>query len=73
MAHRAREFVQLLGLHDSLTTAHKVALLIEDHLHDLITMPPNPVDAVVGADATITVNGKSRTVEVLDYVNQRQS
>lgn len=71
MAHRAREFVTLLGLHDSMTTAHKVALLIEDHLHDLIMMPPNPTETVVVADASIKANGKSRSLEIVDYVNKR--
>jgi hypothetical protein len=73
MAQRARQFVQLLGLHDSMVTAHKVALLIEDHLQDLITMPPNPTETVVVADASIKANGKSRSLEILDFVNKPQA
>jgi hypothetical protein len=73
MARRAREFVSLLGLHDSMTTAHRVALLLEDHLHDLLMMPPNPTEAIVVADASVKADGKSRSLEIVEHVNQKQA
>ncbi|MDF3073454.1 MAG: BcepIL02 gp45 [Alphaproteobacteria bacterium] len=57
---------------DSMQTAHKIALLIEDSLNDLLNMPPNPVDAVVVADATVAADGRKRSLEIVDYVPQQQ-
>lgn len=60
-------FMAGLGMQDSLSNAHKLADLIHSHLRDLITMRPNPTETTVGADATITVDGKKHAIEVLDH------
>jgi hypothetical protein len=58
---------------DSMQTAHKIALLIENSLDDLLHMPPNPTDTIVVADATIGAGGRKRSIEIVDYVNQQQA
>lgn len=73
MARRVGQFIEQLGLQGTPSLAYKIADAFAEHLDDLIKIPPNPVDGVVGADATITVNGKKHQVELLDYVSQRQS
>lgn len=73
MARRVGQFIEQLGLQGTPSLAYKIADAFAEHLDDLIKIPPNPVETRVGADATVTVGGKKRTVEVLDYVNQRQS
>lgn len=73
LARVAKEFVTLLGLSDSMTTAYKVASLIADHLGDLLNMPPNPTDTIVVADATIGADGRKRSIEIVEYVPQQQA
>lgn len=73
MAHVAKEFVHLLGLQDSMTMAYKVAMLIEDNLGDLLTMPPNPTDKVVVADGTIGSGLMKKGFEIVDHVPSRLS
>lgn len=73
MAHAAREFVTLLGLQDNMTMAYKVATLIEDHLGDLLKMPPNPETQIVVADATIGSGIGRRSIEIVDYVPTPQA
>lgn len=68
MARVAKEFVTLLGLQDSMTMAYKVAMLIEDSLGDLLTMPPNPTDKIVVGDATIGSGLQKRGFEIIDHV-----
>ena len=64
-------FAKNLGF-DDLATANKIANMIFDHLGDLVTMPVDPTDAHVVGEATIDLgNGRKRTVEVLDYEQQR--
>jgi len=73
LAAVARELAITLG-NDSIVTAHKVATLIADHLHDLLTMPPNPTTAIVVADATIMgTDGRSISAEIVEHVPLRQS
>lgn len=61
-----------LGMHDCMSTANKVANLIYDHLDDLLKMPNNPTTSIIVADATITVGGRKRTVEILDHEPTKQ-
>jgi hypothetical protein len=72
LAAVAAELAKTLGS-DSIMTAHKVATLIADHLHDLITMPPNPTTAIVVADATISDGRRSTSAEIVEHVPLRQS
>lgn len=67
LARMAKEFLYQLGMSDCLSNAMKVAELINSHLGDLISMPPSPTQAIVVADATYTVDGIKRSIEVLDY------
>lgn len=71
LAMAAAIFSKNMGFED-MVTANKVANLIYDHLGDLVTMPVDPTVAQVAADATITTSdGRKRTVEMLDYVQER--
>jgi len=64
------EFAKALGFEDTvMASAHKIGGIIHDHLLDLITMPENPTEAVVGATANVRIaGGRSRTIEILDYL-----
>lgn len=67
LAHAAQIFLGMLGMQDGMSNAHAVASLIHDHLGDLIKMPPNPTQSIVVADATVTIDGIKRSMEVLDH------
>jgi hypothetical protein len=57
-----------------MSAAHKIGGIIHDHLLDLITMPENPTEAVVGATANVDFgDGRKRTVEILDHVPIEQA
>lgn len=71
LAHIAGEFCTILGIEDSMSTAFNVASLIADHLGDLLTMRPNPTDTIVVADATISADGRRRSIEIVEYVSQK--
>lgn len=71
LAHVAGAFAQSLGFEDSLSQARKIATLIWDHLLDLLTMPLDPTQAEVIGEVTIDEGGKKRTIEVLDYEQER--
>jgi hypothetical protein len=67
LARAASIFLGMLGMEDCMSNAHKVAELIHSHLGDLIRMRPNPTQAIVVADASVTIDGRKRSMEVLDY------
>jgi hypothetical protein len=71
LAHVAGAFAQSLGFEDSLSQARKIATLIWDHLLDLLNMPLDPTEATVVGEVTIDQGGKKRTIEVLDYEQER--
>ena len=71
LAHVASAFAQSLGFEDSLSQARKVATLIHDNLLDLLTMPVDPSEATVIGEVTIDQGGRKRTIEVLDYEQER--
>ncbi|MGI9141560.1 MAG: hypothetical protein ACR2IJ_00060 [Fluviibacter sp.] len=71
LAHAASAFAQSLGYESDLSQARKVATLIYDHLLDLLTMPLDPTEASVIGEVTIDQGGNKRTIEVLDYEQQR--
>lgn len=71
LAQAAAVFAENLGF-DTLTSAHRLANLIYDHLGDLVTMPNDPSTAIVVGEATINLgDGTRRTAEVLDYEQDR--
>lgn len=63
----ARLFNRDLGFEDNIQNITKVADAIHSHLSDLVSMPINPVEAVVGAHAVVNIGGKNQTVELMDY------
>lgn len=68
LAHAAARFAKMLGFEDSLSTTHKVATVIHDHLLDLIKMPLEPTNAVVAGEATLDMgNGVKKTVEFMNH------
>lgn len=60
-----------LGM-DGTQAAIKIANIIHDHLQDLIEIPENPTEAVVGAYGQISDGHRTKTVEILDHVPVRQ-
>lgn len=50
----------------------KIANIVHDHLQDLIEIPENPTEAVVGAYGQINDGHSIKTVEILDHVPVRQ-
>ena len=67
LARAAHVFTQALGVAAGVNDTLKIASLIDDHLSDLISMPPEPTQAVAVADAVIEIGGRKRTVEVLEH------
>ncbi|ACR15038.1 hypothetical protein BcepIL02_gp45 [Burkholderia phage BcepIL02] len=64
------QFAKDLGFDSNImSAAHKIGGIIHDHLLDLIKMPENPTEAVVGASANVDFgDGRKRSVEILDHV-----
>lgn len=64
----AKGIAHNLGFEDSMNTTHRIADIIHSHLPDLVSMPVDPTQAVVAADAEFTASdGKKRSVEIMDY------
>lgn len=70
LARASSVFARNLGM-DSMVSAHKLANLIFDHLGDLVTMPEDPQHAIVVGEASITMDGRKRSLEVVDYEQAR--
>lgn len=68
-------FARQLGFDGTeMSAAHKIGEIIHSHLLDLIKMPENPTEIVVGATASVDFgNGRKRTVEVLDHEPIKQA
>jgi len=65
VAHQVRQFA--IGMNkDSLAQVIALTDLINDCLSDLISMPPDPRERLVVADAEIVIDGKKRTIEVTE-------
>jgi len=75
LAKMSLEFAKTLGFDSNLMgSAHKIGGIIHDHLLDLIKMPENPSDAVVGASGSFKIgDGPSRSIEILDYEPTKQA
>jgi hypothetical protein len=73
LVHASAQFAKNMGFADSMTTTHKIAMVIHDHLGDLLNMPVDPVQEIVVGEASVDLgNGKKRTVEFLDHEPERQ-
>ena len=65
VAHQVRQFA--IGMNkDSLAQVIALTDLINDCLSDLISMPPDPRERLVVADAEIVIDGRKRTIEVTE-------
>ena len=67
LARAADKFAMGMGFEPGLALTHRIANIIHDHLQDLIEMPPEPTQAVVVADATVSVDGRKRSVEIVSH------
>lgn len=59
--------LSILGFEQSIANAAKIGGLIHDHLGDLLTMPNSPTTSIIVADGSVTVGGKKRSIEIMDY------
>lgn len=65
LANQVRQFA--IGMNkDSLAQVIALTDLINDCLSDLISMPPDPRERLVVADAEIVIDGIKRTIEVTE-------
>ena len=62
----ALDFAETLGLPPDQKSVIRVASLIRDHLGDMISIPPRPVNdnEIVVADGFATINGKTHHAEI---------
>ena len=61
-----------LGFEPTLSLTTKIAGIINDHMSDLISMPPEPVETHVVGEAHINMpDGERRKVDILDYEEAR--
>lgn len=73
LVRAAKYIAEALGFEDSMTRTHKIADMIHDHLPDLVSMPIDPQEAVVGAYATLySGDGSSKTVELHEFEQVKQ-
>ena len=69
VAMEAPRIVYCLGFDVTPQQCARVANLIQDHISDLLKIPPKPVERRVVADAIRTdENGKQTHTEILDHV-----
>jgi hypothetical protein len=64
--------VQNLGMEDTMSNAFKVAEAVQNHLSDLVSMPPNPTSSVVVADAQVILDGVRQHIELMDHISMKQ-
>lgn len=67
LAQVAGLFAEKLGFADSMTDARKIATLIHDNLLDLLSMPTDPTQAVIVGEASVELEGRKRSMEIVDY------
>lgn len=72
LARAAQLFVQNLGMEDTMSNAFKVAEAVQNHLSDLVSMPPNPTSSVVVADAQVILDGVRQHIELMDHISMKQ-
>lgn len=65
---QAPKIVACLGFDVTPSLCARVANLVQDHMADLLQIPPKPVELFVVADAISTdENGRQRHTEILDH------
>jgi hypothetical protein len=73
LTRAAPGIAKALGFEDSMQRAHKICDIIHSHLPDLVSMPTDPMRAVVGADAVLTTSsGEKKTLELVEYEQVKQ-
>lgn len=73
LVRAAKYIAEALGFEDSMTRTHKIADTIHSHLPDLVNMPLDPTEAVVGAYATLeSGDGTKKVVELMEYDQVKQ-
>lgn len=74
-AKMSLEFAKTLGFDSNvMENAHRIHGMVYDHLLDLIKMPENPMDTIVGASGNVKIgDGPRRSMEILDYVPTPQA
>lgn len=75
LARVSLAFARTLGFEtNTMAAANRIGGIIHDHLLDLIKMPENPTEAVVGASADVDFgDGRKRTIEILDHEPIKQA
>lgn len=69
LVRQSAHFARLMGFSDDPANVHRIAGVINDHLLDLIDMPPEPKELVHLGEARISVaGGPTRIVEVTERV-----
>lgn len=73
LVRAAKYIAECLGFEDSMTRTHKIADIIHGHLPDLVSMPVDPQEAVVGAYVTLNSgDGNSKTLELHTFEQVKQ-
>lgn len=65
--------LSILGFEQSIANAAKIGGLIHDHLGDLLSMPNSPTTSIIVADGSVTVGGKTRSIEIMDHTPTPQA
>lgn len=67
LARAAGIFAQRMGFEPTITNAHRIAMVIDDHIGDLLMMPVDPTQAVQVGEAVVHDGGARKTVGIMDY------
>lgn len=73
LAGMCKFMLAILGMEDSLANASKLGRMIHDHLGDLLSMPNSPTTSIIVADGSVTVGGKTRSIEIMDHTPTPQA
>ncbi len=72
MAHASHHIAVSLGFEPNVSTAISIAHLINDHMSDVISMPPEPTQTiVVGTMEMPDSTGKKISADILDHTPAR--
>jgi hypothetical protein len=69
-AKMSLEFAKTMGFDSNfMKNAQRIHGMVFDHLLDLITMPEDPTETVVGASGSVKIgDGPRRSLDILDHV-----
>ena len=69
MARVSKDISDSIGLEPNVFTWAKIAKVIDDHLSDLISMPPRPVNKILAAEGNMHIDGKNHSIQLFDTVS----